>query len=297
MSMDQRQQWMAFVLQQGLEYQLISTDDVLRYATPRVIANLPVELKSRLLRSGLNQGMFNSDVVLSVLTPEVLAGNVALPTLWGCIAEAGEREFGGDSVNLTGSDIDTAVGGMGPSGTAGSAASSASSSSSSALSTSGRHSVLGAGAAAPSTTGRASPTASGTAAASSGAAASAGDPKPRPASSGTGPVRTTAATAGPAATPAPAQPVAPAAAAPASRSAAAALDLGTPPSQGDPFGINDGESMIVIEDEPSQEFATYGGENTGVDHRTLRPGDKTADKAGERPDDDRDRARKRNQRF
>ncbi len=95
--MDARQQWMAFLIQQGLEYQLISPEDVLRYATPRVIATLPNDLKARVLRAGLNQGVFNPDVVLSVLTPEVLAETVPLATLWACIAEAGAKHFAGEA--------------------------------------------------------------------------------------------------------------------------------------------------------------------------------------------------------
>src|SRR5207248_2311001 len=98
--MDKRQQWMSFLLQQGLEYQLITPDDLLRYVTPRVLATLPVELKARVLRSGLNQGVFNAEVVASVLNPDDMAGNVALPTLWGCIAEAGVKEFGGGLTQL-----------------------------------------------------------------------------------------------------------------------------------------------------------------------------------------------------
>jgi hypothetical protein len=112
--MDARQQWMAFLIQQALEYQLVTPDDVLRYATPRVIATLPNELKARVLRAGLNQGVFNPDVILSVLSPETLAETVPLPTLWGCIAEAGAKHFGGDVAHLTSSEVDTVLERVGP---------------------------------------------------------------------------------------------------------------------------------------------------------------------------------------
>ena len=87
--MDKRRKWFAILLEEGLRMGVLSPADVLRHATPAVLAvDLPPSLIAQVLQAGITSGAFNSDLVVGTLGPEQLAEHVPLSVLWACLDEA-----------------------------------------------------------------------------------------------------------------------------------------------------------------------------------------------------------------
>jgi hypothetical protein len=89
--MDKRRKWMAVVLEEALRVGVLEPDDVIRHASPSVLAtDLPPALVARVLQAGMTGGSFGAELVVQTLGPEALAEHVPLPVLWGCLQEAAE---------------------------------------------------------------------------------------------------------------------------------------------------------------------------------------------------------------
>lgn len=92
MSIEARQRWFATMMESGLTQQIFAPGDVLRHATPEVLAsNLPPELLSKVLAASLAAGAMTPERVLETVTPEVMARHLPHDVLWECIAAAAER--------------------------------------------------------------------------------------------------------------------------------------------------------------------------------------------------------------
>ena len=92
MTMEARQRWFAEMLEAGLGEKILEPQDVLKHATPAVLANnLPPELMSRMLQASLDAGAMTPEHVILTVTPAVLAEHVPHEVLWACIAEGAER--------------------------------------------------------------------------------------------------------------------------------------------------------------------------------------------------------------
>jgi hypothetical protein len=92
MSIEARQRWFATMMESGLAQQIFAPADVLRHATPEVLAsNLPPELLSKVLATSLAAGSMTPERVLETVTPEVMSRHLPHDVLWGCIAAAAER--------------------------------------------------------------------------------------------------------------------------------------------------------------------------------------------------------------
>lgn len=87
--MDKRRAWMRVCLQEALDRGVLEPDDVLRHATPTVLAtDLPPQLVASLLQTGLDAGAFDASALVGHLGSEQLAEHVPLPVLWSCLDEA-----------------------------------------------------------------------------------------------------------------------------------------------------------------------------------------------------------------
>ena len=94
--MDKRRSWMAIVIQEGLQLGVLMPEDILRHATPRVLAtDLPPNLVASLLQRGLDVGSFDPALLVEHLGAHKLAEHLPLPVLWGCLDEAAERSMNG----------------------------------------------------------------------------------------------------------------------------------------------------------------------------------------------------------
>lgn len=92
MTMEARQRWFAEMLEAGLGEKILEPRDVLKHATPDVLANnLPADLMSRMLQASLEAGSMTPEHVILTVTPGVLAEHVPHDVLWACIAEGAER--------------------------------------------------------------------------------------------------------------------------------------------------------------------------------------------------------------
>jgi hypothetical protein len=92
MSIEARERWFATMMESGLAHQIFAPADVLRHATPEVLAkNLPPELLSKVLAASLAAGAMTPDRVLETVTPDVMARHLPHEVLWECIAAAAER--------------------------------------------------------------------------------------------------------------------------------------------------------------------------------------------------------------
>jgi hypothetical protein len=90
--MDKRRKWMAIVLGEALRAQVIVPDDVLRHASPSVLAtDLPPALVAKVIQAGMDGGAFSAELVVGTLGAELLAEHVPLPVLWSCVNEAAEH--------------------------------------------------------------------------------------------------------------------------------------------------------------------------------------------------------------
>ena len=71
MSIVARQRWFATMMESGLTQQIFGPADVLRHATPEVLAtNLPPELLSKVLAASLAAGAMTPERVLETVTPD-----------------------------------------------------------------------------------------------------------------------------------------------------------------------------------------------------------------------------------
>lgn len=89
---DARERWFAMILDTGLREKILEPADVLRYATPQILAkHLPPELMSQVLQTSLAAGAMTADGVVDTITPELLAKYIPHDVLWSCVAEAAEH--------------------------------------------------------------------------------------------------------------------------------------------------------------------------------------------------------------
>ena len=87
-----RQRWFARMMESGLENKLIAPADVLKHATPEVLAsNLPPDLLSKVLASSLAAGSMTPERVLETVTPDAMSRHLPHEILWDCIASAAEK--------------------------------------------------------------------------------------------------------------------------------------------------------------------------------------------------------------
>ena len=90
--MDKRRKWISVLIEEGLQVNVLSPDDLLRHTTPSVLAtDLPPELVASVLQAGLDGDSFNPDLVVKTLGAEQMAEHLPLPVLWNCINEAAEK--------------------------------------------------------------------------------------------------------------------------------------------------------------------------------------------------------------
>ncbi len=89
--MDKRRAWIRVCLQEALDRGVLDADDILRHASPAVLAtDLPPQLVASLLQTGLDQGTFDPALLVEHLGSAKLAEHVPLPVLWSCLEEAAE---------------------------------------------------------------------------------------------------------------------------------------------------------------------------------------------------------------
>ena len=87
-----RERWFARMMQAGLDEKVFAPSDVLRHATPEVLAtHLPPALMSRVLAASLAAGSMTPEGVLETVTPELMASHIPHEVLWACIKSAAER--------------------------------------------------------------------------------------------------------------------------------------------------------------------------------------------------------------
>ena len=92
MTMDARQRWFTQMLEAGLGERIIDPADVLKHATPDVLANnLPAELMSKMLQASLDAGAMTAEHVIATVTPHLLAEHIPHDVLWACISDGAER--------------------------------------------------------------------------------------------------------------------------------------------------------------------------------------------------------------
>ena len=86
--MDKRRKWLAQVLEEGLRTGVIDPPDILRHATPAVLAtDLPPTLVAKVLQAGIDGHGFDAHVVVESLGAEAIAEHIPLPVIWACIHE------------------------------------------------------------------------------------------------------------------------------------------------------------------------------------------------------------------
>ena len=90
--------WMATILEQALQLEIMDPPHVVKHATPDVLAlDLPRELLSDVLAAGLDVGNFDPDLVVDVITPTNFAEHLAFSLLWDCVEDAaGQKLLDGD---------------------------------------------------------------------------------------------------------------------------------------------------------------------------------------------------------
>lgn len=90
--MDNRRMWLSIVLEEGLNLRILTPEDILRHATPSIIAtDLPPPLVASLIEAGLAEGVFNPEVLVHHLGPKTLAEHMPIPVLWACVNEVAEE--------------------------------------------------------------------------------------------------------------------------------------------------------------------------------------------------------------
>jgi hypothetical protein len=89
--MDKRRKWMSVMLDEALRLGVLQPADVIRHATPSVLAtDLPPALVARVLQAGMQSGGFDPALVVATLGAENIAEHMPLPVLWACVQEAAE---------------------------------------------------------------------------------------------------------------------------------------------------------------------------------------------------------------
>lgn len=97
--MDNRRTWLAIVLDEGLNLGILTPEDILRHATPAIIAtDLPPPLVASLIEAGLAHGMFTPDVLVHHLGPRTIAEHMPIPVLWDCVNEVAEELVSGHAL-------------------------------------------------------------------------------------------------------------------------------------------------------------------------------------------------------
>jgi hypothetical protein len=90
--MDNRRSWLAIVLEEALKLGVIEAEEIVRHATPDVLAtDLPSSLVASLLQAGLAGTTFNAATLVAHLGAENIAQHVPLPVIWNCIDDAAGR--------------------------------------------------------------------------------------------------------------------------------------------------------------------------------------------------------------
>jgi hypothetical protein len=90
--MDNRRIWLSIVLEEGLNLGILTPEDILRHATPAIIAtDLPPTIVASLIQAGLDSGAFSPDLLVGHLGPKTLAEHMPVPVLWACINEMAEE--------------------------------------------------------------------------------------------------------------------------------------------------------------------------------------------------------------
>jgi len=88
---DKRRAWLRVLLEEGLNLNVISPEDVLRHADPAVLAtDLPPQLVASLLQAGLERQTFDPALLVEHLGATQLAAHLPLSVLWSCVAEAAQ---------------------------------------------------------------------------------------------------------------------------------------------------------------------------------------------------------------
>ena len=105
--LDARRRWFAQMLEAGLGERIIEPGDVLKHATPDVLAkNLPPELMSKMLQVSLEAGSMTPEHVLQTVTPHLLAEHVPHDVLWACINTGAERAgLSQEDTDVHGADV------------------------------------------------------------------------------------------------------------------------------------------------------------------------------------------------
>jgi hypothetical protein len=87
-------QWLAGVLQRGLDTNLLGPADVLRHLPPgEFVGAAPLAVVAELIKNGLTRGSFDPALVLQHLTPTVISESLETALAWSAIAEAVARRF------------------------------------------------------------------------------------------------------------------------------------------------------------------------------------------------------------
>ena len=88
-------QFLSVVIASGLDFDMLSPDDVLRHVTMDVLAHqLPVELKAMLISEALRAEFMTAATVLDTLGIEAIAEHVPAALLWDCVAESARHALG-----------------------------------------------------------------------------------------------------------------------------------------------------------------------------------------------------------
>jgi hypothetical protein len=94
---DKRRVFLRRALHVGLGELVLSADDLLRFATPQVLAtHLPIELKAKLLSQALRADAMNPPLVVEALGVEGLAAHLPMAVIWRALEAAGARAVAAD---------------------------------------------------------------------------------------------------------------------------------------------------------------------------------------------------------
>jgi hypothetical protein len=89
-------------LETGLDCGLVTHDDVLRHATPELLAlHLPKPLLAKLLTVCLASPRMDAKLVVDVLGVRELSTHIPGHVIWACLAEAAQRALGGIAVPVS----------------------------------------------------------------------------------------------------------------------------------------------------------------------------------------------------
>ena len=93
--MNESRKFVSVVIASGLDFGMITPDDVMRHVTMDVLAHhLPTSLKARLLAASLQAKTMNATLVLDTLGVEAIVEHLPITVSWACIAEAGGKSLG-----------------------------------------------------------------------------------------------------------------------------------------------------------------------------------------------------------